>query len=138
MPHPDLKTPQTTMPCPDWCSLPAGHSYDSLTNEGLLLRFHETASRGTDAVSIILAAEETATTDQVAGGRPRGTEGSPARGRRAARADPAHRTGTAPARRDPARCRGRVGPNQCEVADPVEGPVVSRRPGPLHVYPGGP
>jgi hypothetical protein len=52
------------MPCPDWCSLPAGHSYDSLTNEGLLLRFHETASRGTDAVSIILAAEETATTDQ--------------------------------------------------------------------------
>ena len=33
MQHTD-HTPTTTLPCPDWCTLPVGHGFDSLAEDG--------------------------------------------------------------------------------------------------------
>ncbi len=36
-------TPSTTHPCPDWCTLPAGHGVDGTTRDGTVIRSHERA-----------------------------------------------------------------------------------------------
>lgn len=37
----DASQVRTTLPCPNWCVLPTGHGFHSLTHEGLLMRCHE-------------------------------------------------------------------------------------------------
>jgi hypothetical protein len=33
--------PTTQLPCPDWCTLPAGHPFDNDLKDGTLCRYHE-------------------------------------------------------------------------------------------------
>lgn len=54
----------TTLPCPPWCVLPAGHPFYSLTPEGFLWRSHEGRDLSTDEVAISLVADETALSDR--------------------------------------------------------------------------
>lgn len=60
----DASQVTTTLPCPHWCTLPAGHRFHSLTHEGLLMRSHEGPDRSTANVAIGLVADETALSDQ--------------------------------------------------------------------------
>jgi hypothetical protein len=38
--HEGESYPQTIPPCPSWCTLPAGHGYDSIDYHGALVRSH--------------------------------------------------------------------------------------------------
>lgn len=59
----DASQVRTTLPCPDWCVLPTGHGFHSLTHEGLLMRCHEGADHSTAGVAIALITDETALSD---------------------------------------------------------------------------
>jgi len=60
----DVSQVTTTLPCPDWCVLPAGHGFYTLTDEGFLFRCHEGQDRSAPNVAIALVADETALSDQ--------------------------------------------------------------------------
>jgi hypothetical protein len=65
--------PPTSLPCPDWCGLPAGHGFEADV-DGAVLRFHELRFGHIDYVSgttcnahvaaVCVVAEEHAITDQ--------------------------------------------------------------------------
>lgn len=67
----DLEIPPTTIPCPDWCTDPAGHGFPSteVGDPTILVRYHTrhvedvTTGRGTNAASVVVDAEETARGD---------------------------------------------------------------------------
>ena len=42
-----IGTSTNTPTCPDWCELEQHHDYDSITNDGRLLRHHATKARVT-------------------------------------------------------------------------------------------
>ena len=53
----------TTLPCPPWCVLEPGHGFAAMTDDGLLVRWHEGPERSIGAASLGLLAEETARGD---------------------------------------------------------------------------
>jgi len=53
----------TSLPCPDWCTLPAGHGFRSMADDGLLLRSHEGRDWSVLNVGIGVSADETALSD---------------------------------------------------------------------------
>jgi hypothetical protein len=44
--HPPTTTEALDIPCPNWCTLPAGHRWDSTTDEGVDCRQHQEPSFG--------------------------------------------------------------------------------------------
>ena len=59
----DLSVIRTSLPCPAWCILPAGHGFHSLTEDGSLFRSHEGPDRSSDNMAIGMVADETARSD---------------------------------------------------------------------------
>lgn len=55
--------PTTTLPCPSWCGMPAGHHFHSINSDGMLVREHEGCEGSLLDVAIGLCATETAATD---------------------------------------------------------------------------
>lgn len=48
----------SSVPCPPWCSLPAGHSYESIDREGWLYRYHSPAEDEIGTPDVWVSVEE--------------------------------------------------------------------------------
>jgi hypothetical protein len=48
----------SSVPCPPWCSLPSGHSYESIDREGWLYRYHSPAQDEIGTPDVWVSVEE--------------------------------------------------------------------------------